>query len=133
MCGATRVQVERLGEAMNACHCDMCRRWTGSAFVAVHAAAADAQFEGPVRTAETSEWARRGWCDDCGSTLFYQTKETGDYGIAAGLFDNAADQALTIEYYVDQKPAGFAFAGDHTRLTTTETLSHFGINEGESA
>lgn len=133
MCGAVSVTVAKLDAAMNACHCDMCRRWTGSAFVAVHGAAANTVFDGPVKTAATSDWAERGWCDACGSALFYQTKHTGDYGIAAGLFDNAAGQSLTIEYYVDQKPDGFAFTGDHTRLTTAETLAHFGISEGDNA
>ena len=131
MCGAVTVAAKSLRADMNACHCDMCRRWTGSVFVAVHGTDDDTTFDGPVKTVSLSDWAERGWCDACGSTLFYRLKETGDYGIAAGLFDNAADHALTIEYYVDQKPNGFAFTGDHTRPTATETLAHFGISEGD--
>lgn len=131
LCSAVTVQVAALGDGMNACHCDMCRRWTGSAFVAVHGAGDDTVFDGPVKTASFSDWAERGWCDVCGSALFYRTKDSGDYGIAAGLFDNLAGRDLTIEYYVDRKPKGFAFAGDHTRLTETETLKFFGVIEGD--
>lgn len=131
MCGAVTVDVTKLAPSMNACHCEMCRRWTGSAFVAVHSAADDTTFDGPVKTLSSSDWATRGWCDACGSTLFYRLDHDGSYGIAAGLFDNAADHALTIEYYVDQKPDGFAFAGDHKRLNEAETLAYFGISEGE--
>jgi len=131
MCGAVTVSAARLGDGMNACHCDMCRRWTGSAFVAVHGAADDVRFDGPVKTVATSEWATRGWCDNCGSTLFYRLNHDGAYGIAAGLFDDTAGRVMTIEYYVDQKPAGFGFAGDHKRLTEAETLAYFEIEQGE--
>ena len=131
MCGAVTVSAAKLGDKMNACHCDMCRRWTGSAFVAVLGTADDTTFDGPVKTVSLSEWAERGWCDACGSTLFYRLKHDGSYGIAAGLFDDAAGQTLNIEYYVDRKPAGFAYAGDHKRMTEAETLAYFGITQGE--
>ena len=127
MCGAVTVDVTRLGEKMSACHCDMCSRWTGSAFVAVHAASDDVTLNGPVKTIASSDWATRGWCDACGSTLFYRVNQDGSYGLSAGLFANAGGKALTIEYYIDHKPAGFAYTGDHTRLTEAETLAHFGI------
>ncbi len=131
MCGAVTVEVAKVADRMNACHCSMCRRWTGSAFVVVHGTAEDTTFDGPVKVLSSSDWAERGWCDACGSALFYRTKHDGAYGIAAGLFDDTAGQTLTIEYYIDRKPAGFAFAGEHTRLSTVETLAHFGISEEE--
>ncbi len=129
MCNAVTVDVAALGPGMTACHCEMCRRWTGTAFVAVHAKGADVAWKGPVKTGSFSTWATRGWCDDCGSTLFYRIKEDGSYGLSTGLFDNAADHALTGEYYVDEKPEGWAFAGDHTRMTRAEALAHFGVTE----
>lgn len=127
MCGAVTVSVAKLEGQMNACHCEMCRRWTGSAFVALHGTSDDVTFTGPVKTFASSEWATRGWCDTCGSTLFYRMNHDGAYGLAVGLFDGAAGQSLEIEYFVDRKPAGFGFAGDHDRLTETETLARFGI------
>lgn len=131
LCGAVEVQVTRFGPGMSACHCDMCRRWSGSAFVALHASADNVTLDGPVKTLATSEWAERGWCDACGSTLFYRLKADGSYGLSAGLFDNAAGRGLTEEYYIDQKPAGWAFAGDHNRMNEAETLAFFGISEGD--
>lgn len=131
MCGAVEAEVRALGDGMTACHCDMCRRWTGSAFVAVHAKGADVTLNGPVKTVSLSSWAERGWCDTCGSTLFYRIKEDGSYGLSAGLFENAAGRQITGEYYIDHKPAGWAFGGDHTRMTERESLAHFGISEGD--
>jgi hypothetical protein len=127
MRGAVTVTVAQFGDNMNACHCDMCRRWTGSAFVAVRASAKDVDLQGPVKTIARSDWATRGWCDTCGSTLFYRTNADGSYGLSAGLFANTAGRQLNIEYFVDQKPDGFAYAGDHKRLTEAETLAFFGV------
>ena len=129
MCNAVTVEVAALGPGMTACHCEMCRRWTGTAFVAVHATGADVAWQGPVKTGQFSAWAERGWCDDCGTTLFYRIKGDGSYGLSAGLFENAADHALTGEYYIDQKPAGWGFGGEHTRMTRAESLAHFGVTE----
>lgn len=128
LCGAVDVRVDRFGDRMSACHCDMCRRWTGSAFMAVHARGDNVTLTGPVKTLGTSEWAERGWCDACGSTLFYRLKQDGSYGLSAGLFEDAAGRSLTEEYYTDQKPAGWAFAGDHKRMNEAETLAFFGIS-----
>ena len=57
MCGDVTVEVAKLTERMNVCHCEMCRRWAGSAFVAVHGVAADVTFSGPVKTIASSKWA----------------------------------------------------------------------------
>jgi len=107
MRGAVTVTVAQFGDNMNACHCDMCRRWTGSAFVAVRASAKDVDLQGPVKTIARSA--------------------DGSYGLSAGLFANTAGRQLNIEYFVDQKPDGFVYAGDHKRLTEAETLAFFGV------
>ena len=131
MCGAVTVRVAKLADGLSACHCQMCRRWTGAAFVALHADGDDVSWTGPVKTYASSDWASRGWCDVCGSTLFYRIEQDGSYGLAAGLFDGAAGQRLSMEGYIDEKPAGYAFAGDHKTLTRAQTLHYFGISEGE--
>jgi hypothetical protein len=131
LCGAVTVDVAAMGDGLSACHCDMCRVWTGVAFTAVHAQASDVTFSGPVKTRDTSEWARRGWCDDCGSTLFYQTQDDGSYGLSTGLFPDAAQRPVTIEYFSELTPHGLSFAGPHRRLNTKQTLAYFGAPEGD--
>ena len=42
------------------------------------------------------------------------------YGVSAGLFDNAAGLTLTSESYIDRKPEGFSYAGDHQRITEAQ-------------
>lgn len=82
-------------------------------------------IEGPAKSFQSSDWAERGFCEVCGSTLWYGTLHDGAKHLAAGLFENAADAPLKLEFFVDKCPQGYALAGDHKRLTTDETIALF--------
>jgi hypothetical protein len=92
----------------------------------------DIRFEGAesIRTYRSSEWAERAWCDRCGTTLYYRLTVEGfgppTYEMALGLFDAPDGFLLSREIYVDRKPDGFAFAGEHERLTKAEVEARFG-------
>jgi len=122
MCGAVTVEFKPAKSALEACHCEMCRRWTGSAFVEIDALPGSLTYDGPVKTYASSEWAERAWCDTCGSTLWYHLTIPGHdhYGIAAGLVDDAGGLTLAKESFIDIKPGGYAFAGDHVVHTKAE-------------
>lgn len=125
LCGAVTVSMEAERNEIHACHCGMCRRWTGSAFVEIDARPGTLQAKGPVRAFRSSDRAERANCADCGSPLWYRLTEPGAdfHAVAAGLFDDLTGFALAKEIYIDRKPAGFAFAGDHMRLTEAEFLA----------
>lgn len=80
---------------------------------------------GPAKSYRSSDWAERGFCEVCGSTLWYGTVDDGARHLAAGLFDNAAGAPLKLEFFADECPQGYAFAGDHRRLNTAETIALF--------
>ena len=128
MCGAVTVAATPVRTAMSACHCDMCRRWTSSMLMTIQAAPGYS-VSGPVKTFTSSEWAERAFCDTCGSPIWYRITAPGvmhgQTMIAAGLFDNAAGAALKLEYFIDQKPDGFAFTGEHRRMTGAEVMASF--------
>jgi hypothetical protein len=88
-----------------------------------------------IRTYRSSEWAERAWCDRCGTTLYYHLTADGfgpkTYEMALGLFDEPNGFPLTSEIYIDRKPDGFAFVGDHARRTKAEVEADF-TGEGES-
>lgn len=135
MCGAVTLSLTPKQNELHACHCEQCRRWTGAAFVEIDAAPGTLKFDGPVKSFQSSDWAERAWCDTCGSTLWYHLTLPGHdhYGVAAGLFENAGGFALAKESYIDRKPAGFAFAGDHLKETKSEVEARFASFEvGES-
>jgi len=125
MCGAVTVTAQTTKPIVRACHCDMCRRQTSSMFMSLATDPGTLEIEGPVKIYRSSDWAERGFCEVCGSTLWYGTVEDGVRHIAAGLFDNAAGAPLKLEFFSDMVPEGYALAGDHRRMTTAETAALF--------
>jgi hypothetical protein len=109
----------------------MCRRWTGGPMFA--ASAERVTFEGEdnlVRFA-SSDWAERGFCRRCGSSLFYYLKSDDKYSLCVGAFDDPSPFVLAGEIYVDHKPRGYAFAGDLERLTEAQVLAKYGPLDGK--
>ncbi|AYE87612.1 GFA family protein [Sulfitobacter sp. W002] len=105
----------------------MCRRWTGSAFLEIDAKPGSLTYDGPVKSYASSDWAERAWCDSCGSTLWYHLTLPGHdyYSLSAGLVENAGGLPLKTEIYIDVKPDGYAFAGDHEIKTKAEVEAGF--------
>ena len=129
LCGAVKVTATAIDPILRACHCDMCRRHTSSMFMSLQTDPGSQTIKGPAKSFQSSEWAERGFCEICGSTLWYGTLHDGAKNLAAGLFVNAAAAPLKMEFFVDQCPQGYAFEGDHTRLTTQETIALFAPDE----
>jgi hypothetical protein len=135
MCGAVAFEASPASMTFHACHCESCRRWTGSALLAVTVPADGMRFEGSehVRTHRSSDWAERAWCDRCGSTLYYRvTMEgplRGQYHVALGTFDAPEAFEFASEIYIDRKPASFAFAGERRTKTKAEIEAQFAGGE----
>ena len=125
LCGAVTVRATLEKPALRACHCDMCRQHTSSMFVSVANDPQSVEVSGPAKSFQSSDWAERGFCANCGSTLWYGTIADGARHLAAGLFENAADAEMKIEFYADMRPNGYALAGEHRKLTTDETIKLF--------
>jgi len=84
-----------------------------------------------IKTYDSSDWAERGFCQECGTNLFYRLKVPGTYAIWAGAFDDTEQFSLVGEIYIDEKPSGYDFAGDHQRLTGEEFIKSMGIDPGQ--
>ena len=108
----------------------MCRKWGGGPLIGAHCGS-DVSFLGEEKISlySSSDWAERGFCEICGSTLWYGTVHDGALNLSAGLFDNAAGAEMKIEFFADAAPKGYALAGDHKKLTTQETIALFAPDE----
>lgn len=132
LCGAVQVTISAAPAGLSACHCGMCRRWTGSAFVTIDVAPRNLHIEGAgsVKSYASSDWATRSFCGTCGTTLWYRLKDMpghDDYFMAAGLLDDLTGETLTREIYIDAKPAAWAFAGPTEQMTEAELLASMGM------
>ena len=133
LCGAVKVSVVPSSKGLSACSCDMCRQHTSSVFIAVQANPETATVEGPAKSFRSSDWAERGFCEVCGSTLWYGTVHDGARYLAAGLFENAGDLTVGLEFFADQSPEGYHLSGDHKRLSSAETIAMFADEQAGDA
>jgi hypothetical protein len=129
LCGAVRYTARDVEPHYHACHCNMCRRWGGGPFLGVDAGAVSFESEDRLRRFDSSEWAARGFCGDCGSSLFYHFKPEDRYVLCAGSFDDQDGLELALEIYVDQRPPGYEFAGERPAMTEAEVLAR---NDGDA-
>lgn len=122
-CGQVRYEVRGPLRDVIACHCIQCRRTSGH-FVAATACRRPA-FK--LVKGETLKWYvavpgfRRGFCSECGSSLFFE-EETGErISIAAGSLDKPRGLKIAAhifareagEYYEIDPRAPVSQDGDH--------------------
>jgi hypothetical protein len=101
------------------CHCEECRRWHGHVSASTAAARSDLVvlddralrwFDSPRSDAR----ARRGFCGECGSSLFWDAPGRATVSIAAGTLDGPSGH-----WYVSQAGDYYPPPGDavpHHRL-----------------
>lgn len=103
-----------------ACHCTSCLRWCGGPYIGVGVDALDF-IAGEAAIVTSSDWAERGFCSACGSSLFFRMTLPGPYQgntfVTLGALDDTAGITLTSEMFVDEKPEAYALVGDHERIT----------------
>ena len=125
LCGAVTYRFEAEANEFTACHCKMCQRWSGGAFVALPASSVDFDHDDQLALYTSSDIADRGFCRTCGSSLFYRATPTGNYHLCVGTIDDTDELSMTEEIFVDRKPPGYSFAGQRPRLTEEETIAKY--------
>lgn len=125
LCGDVEVSVKDVGKSVGACHCGMCRRWTGGPFMVVDCGDR-VQLAGEERISvfDSSEWAERGFCSRCGTHLFYRLKQQGTYFVPVGLLE-AGDWIFDHQVFVDEQPSFYAFANDTNNMTGPELFAQY--------
>ncbi len=133
MCGAVTFTATDVPSTASICHCEMCRRWTGSALIGVDLPTAGLTWhnEAQIATLQSSDWAERAWCRRCGSALYFHFTLNEDMAawteVPIGLFDDPSAFEITSEIYIDEKPHSFAFEGADRRkqMTRAECVKKF--------
>ena len=117
LCGAVRVGAARPEGGVSACHCAICRRWSGAAMFGIEVSAAEVEVTGEVARYRSSAFAERAFCPACGTHLWFRSDGSDEYEFMPGLFDGAAGMPLARENYADRALAAVRLAGDHERVT----------------
>jgi len=114
LCGAVAYEVRGPLRDILLCHCEECRRWGGylGAFSATRAEHLVLVEEDALRWIDSplsDRRARRGFCGECGSSLFWQPAGGERIHIAAGTLDRPTDLRVAGHFYTHH-------AGDYDEL-----------------
>ncbi len=126
LCGATRITAKDIKKSVGACHCNMCRKWGGGPLMAVDCGT-EVSFNGEenITVYNSSEWAERGFCNQCGSHLFYRLKESSKYMIPAGLFDIDKMFIFDHQVFIDERPSFYCFTNETKNMTGAEVFAKY--------
>lgn len=126
LCGSIELKVELSNTEMAACHCSMCRTWSGGPMLAVDCSdSLKISDETSVKRYQSSEWAERGFCSNCGTHLFYHLIPNNQYHVPAGLLDIQSEYKFSHQVFIDEKPEYYSFSNETQNMTGAEVFAHF--------
>lgn len=114
LCGAVRFELHGTPRPPIACHCGQCRRTSGhyAAFASVPRADLRLTEARGLKWYRSSELAERGFCGECGSSLFWQPSGKDYVAVAAGCLE---------------APTGLALAG---HIFAAHKADYYGLDDG---
>ena len=88
---------------------------------------ADVTFEGEqnITVFGSSQWAERGFCNKCGSHLFYRIKQNGQHIVPVGIWEDQGRFVFDHQVFVDERPAYYCFANETQDMTAAEAFAKF--------
>ena len=91
-CGGVQLEITGPLRPVVACHCSQCRKQTGHFVAATRTRDMDIEISdsGTLKWYAASDDAKRGFCSNCGSALFWKSNGSDQISVMAGVLDGAA-------------------------------------------
>ena len=104
LCGAVRYEIRGSLSDPHACHCNQCRRQSGHHTVTTHVKRTNFSLteERGLTWYRSSPIAERGFCAECGSSLFWDDGGEDVY-ISVGSLNQPTGLTLAKHIFVDEK------------------------------
>jgi hypothetical protein len=114
LCGAVRYELRGPLTSVTYCHCSMCRRWHGhlGAYAAVDRAGFVLTEQRGLKWHASSPEARRGFCVECGSSLFFDPLGDAKMAFCPGSLDAPTELLSKAHIYVASKGDYYAIPDD---------------------
>lgn len=117
LCGAVRYAVRGPLREVMVCHCSRCRRTHGH--VAAYSACAEADLE--LVEARGLRWyvqdeRERGFCCECGASLFWRRTGSTSTSVAAGTIDPPTGLRTVAQIFVDDRGDYYELSGEGERF-----------------
>ena len=111
LCGGVVFEAALPLRPVIACHCTQCRKTSGHFWAASSVPLAQFSLieDKGLKWFQSSPQARRGFCDTCGASLFWQLEGDETISFAAGALDGPTGLAIASHWYVED-------AGDYYDL-----------------
>jgi hypothetical protein len=111
------------------CHCSECRKWHGHVAACTaarreHLVLLEARGLRWIQSPRSDADARRGFCGECGSSLFWDAPRRDTISIAAGTLDEPTGLRVAGHWFVTQ-------AGDYYELPADGLPRHEGSGEAD--
>lgn len=123
MCGAVSFAATPKQMTMDACHCEMCRKWAGGVFLSVECSDINITDESDVTVFKSSDWAERLSCAKCGTTLVWRMQDGSFQSVALPAFADAGAFVFDRELFIDNKPANYSFSNTTRQLTEAQLFA----------
>mgnify|MGYP000570492400 CR=1 FL=1 len=123
LCGAVRFRLDGPQRDVVLCHCGQCRRWHGhvGAYTSVDSDGLTLTEQRGLAWFRSSSFAQRGFCRECGSSLFWQADGKKIISITAGALDAPTHLATTIQIFTEDR--GDYYALDESIPVRLKTAS----------
>ncbi len=132
LCGAVKFTATPKNDEVGVCHCGTCRKHAAGPFFAVDCGDTLVfENEDKVGVYKSSDWAERGFCKNCGSTLFWRTPDRKSNILAVDLLNDPGALKLDHEVFIDEKPTYYSFAEKTKQMTGEELFKMFAEGNGE--
>ena len=113
LCGACRYATSAAPLNIRACHCHRCQKATGAPVYARVQVPRDAvTMRGPVAWFEGGTEVRRGFCPECGTSLFSDRPGAGVIGLTMGSLDDPDRFHPTMHIWTSSKQAWLTLCDD---------------------
>lgn len=117
-CGGVRFKMPEARQEITICHCSQCRRTSGHLWAATNAPFDSLTFlnDDTLTWYTSSDFAKRGFCSRCGSSLFYRMTGEAGIGIAAGCLDDTSGMRVGKHIFVKDKGDYYAIAEEEPQI-----------------
>jgi hypothetical protein len=105
LCGSVRFELRGKLTSVTYCHCSMCRKWHGhvGAYAAIDRADLVFVEERGLKWYRSSPDVRRGFCGECGSSLFFEEHGRPKMGFCAGSLEEPTGLESKAHIFVASK------------------------------
>ena len=107
LCGEVKFTITDCLRNIMVCHCNQCHQWHGQAGFYCQSKMSSISFlsRKTLKWYRSSAQAERGFCSNCGSSLFWKPSHTDRISIAAGSLSKNNELSVIAHIYCDSRPS----------------------------